>query len=978
MPQTVQGVIARSKGAPVELVDVVVPDPGPGEAVVGSQACGVCHTDLHYREGGINDEFPFLLGHEAAGVVEAVGEGVTEVAPGDFVVLNWRAVCGAVPRLRQGQAVVLLRHPQRHAEDDPHRRHRADPGPRHRRLRREDPRRRRPVHQGRPRGRRRRRRAARLRGHGGLRRRRQHRQRRPRRHRRRHRLRRGRQRRRRRSAARRRDHRHRGRRRPPQARVAPSTSAPRTPSTPRTEDVVERDPRAHRRQRRRRRHRRRRAPRDLRAGLLRPRPRRHRRARRRADARPAGDAAADRPLRPRRRPEVELVRRLPARRATSRCSSTSTARAASTSTPSSPSRSASATSRPRSSKMHARRRCCARWWCCERRGRHGSADVPVSPGGVRVERTVPRAPSSLDGGSWDVENNVWLIGDDASASSSTRRTRPGRSSRLVGDRDGRAVLLHARPRRPRQRRRPTIAARDRARTATCTRTTGCCGSSPTPTSRCRRALADGDVVTVGDVEVHVLHTPGHSPGACCFHVPALGVVFTGDTLFARRPGRDGPVVQRLPDHHRLDPRPAAHPAAETRRAHRTRRHHASGTRRRTCRSGSTGVTDPAVSPRRRPAATGAGGRPGPRRSRALVRLEGVRRATTGDGHGDGRERRWPPRCRHHRQASAGRGAEKRGGGGGRGPPDSGGERPSRRGRQPPGRRPPARGCAGRPGGAGRRQRPARRRPPGRAPRGQDPGEAAERHGDQGEHVEREEQSGAPDRTRVTRDRGAGQWRRSGPRHTRDASGAVPPGRGRAPCGNRHRRAASGKHSGVTPLRSHTVAGRRPRAGRAGSLRRVSLRLYDTATRELRDFVPVVPARPGSTSAVSPPRRRRTSGTSASPSRSTCCAAGCERGHGYDVTLVRNVTDIDDKILAKSPRPASSGSPCPTATSGRPATPSTLLGVLPADLRAAGHRSRPRDGRADGDARREGPRVRRRRTAPATSTSTCGPGPTTAS
>jgi S-(hydroxymethyl)mycothiol dehydrogenase len=92
--QIVKGVIAREKGAAVELVDVVVPDPGPGEAVVRIQACGVCHTDLHYREGGINDDFPFLLGHEAAGIVEAVGGGVTEVAPGDAVVLNWRAVCG--------------------------------------------------------------------------------------------------------------------------------------------------------------------------------------------------------------------------------------------------------------------------------------------------------------------------------------------------------------------------------------------------------------------------------------------------------------------------------------------------------------------------------------------------------------------------------------------------------------------------------------------------------------------------------------------------------------------------------------------------------------------------------------------------------------------------------------------------------------------------------------------------------------------
>ncbi|MFI1184062.1 S-(hydroxymethyl)mycothiol dehydrogenase [Streptomyces sp. NPDC020799] len=94
MAQEVRGVIARGKGEPVRVETIVVPDPGPGEAVVKIQACGVCHTDLHYREGGINDEFPFLLGHEAAGVVESVGAGVTKVAPGDFVILNWRAVCG--------------------------------------------------------------------------------------------------------------------------------------------------------------------------------------------------------------------------------------------------------------------------------------------------------------------------------------------------------------------------------------------------------------------------------------------------------------------------------------------------------------------------------------------------------------------------------------------------------------------------------------------------------------------------------------------------------------------------------------------------------------------------------------------------------------------------------------------------------------------------------------------------------------------
>ncbi len=94
MAQEVRGVVAKEQGAPVSVETIVVPDPGPGEALVDIQACGVCHTDLHYREGGINDEFPFLLGHEAAGVVESVGDGVTEVAPGDFVILNWRAVCG--------------------------------------------------------------------------------------------------------------------------------------------------------------------------------------------------------------------------------------------------------------------------------------------------------------------------------------------------------------------------------------------------------------------------------------------------------------------------------------------------------------------------------------------------------------------------------------------------------------------------------------------------------------------------------------------------------------------------------------------------------------------------------------------------------------------------------------------------------------------------------------------------------------------
>ncbi|RBP65562.1 S-(hydroxymethyl)mycothiol dehydrogenase [Brevibacterium sanguinis] len=103
MPQTVKGVISRSKGAPVELTNIVIPDPGPGEVIVDVKSCGVCHTDFHYREGGISDDYPFLLGHESAGVVSEIGEGVTNVEVGDFVILNWRAICGDCRACKRGE-----------------------------------------------------------------------------------------------------------------------------------------------------------------------------------------------------------------------------------------------------------------------------------------------------------------------------------------------------------------------------------------------------------------------------------------------------------------------------------------------------------------------------------------------------------------------------------------------------------------------------------------------------------------------------------------------------------------------------------------------------------------------------------------------------------------------------------------------------------------------------------------------------------
>src|SRR5688572_17319315 len=103
MVHKVKAVIANEKNAPVSVETILVPDPGPGEALVDILTCGVCHTDLHYKLGGIGDDFPFLLGHEATGVVSAVGDGVTSVAPGDRVILNWRAVCGECRACAKGQ-----------------------------------------------------------------------------------------------------------------------------------------------------------------------------------------------------------------------------------------------------------------------------------------------------------------------------------------------------------------------------------------------------------------------------------------------------------------------------------------------------------------------------------------------------------------------------------------------------------------------------------------------------------------------------------------------------------------------------------------------------------------------------------------------------------------------------------------------------------------------------------------------------------
>lgn len=170
-------------------------------------------------------------------------------------------------------------------------------------------------------------------------------------------------------------------------------------------------------------------------------------------------------------------------------------------------------------------------------GEAGVPDIAPSPGGVRIDRVVTSGTVELDGGSSEVDNNIWIVGDDSEC--------------VIIDaaHDGRRIVK-------------SIALERRVSAVLCTHAHTdhinavgevCDGTrAPVylhPADRVLwdavypvtpdRELADGDVVTVGDVDLHVIHTPGHTPGSCCFYAPELGVVFTGDTLFQGGPGATG-------------------------------------------------------------------------------------------------------------------------------------------------------------------------------------------------------------------------------------------------------------------------------------------------------------------------------------------------------------------------------------------------------------------------------------------------------
>ena len=511
----------RRRAGPVETI--LVPDPGPGEAVVKVQACGVCHTDLHYREGGINDEFPFLLGHEAAGVVESVGEGVTDVAPGDFVILNWRAVCGQCRACRAGgpwycfdthnakQKMTLADGTElspalgigAFAEKTlvaAGQCTKVDPS----RLGR-------------------RRRAARLRRDG-------------------------------RASA-------------PPSTPATSAAATPSPSSAAAASATRRSPGArlagaakiiavdvddrkleraeefgatHTVNSSRDRRRSRRSAsctggfgadvvieavgrpetykqafyaRDLAGTVVLvgvPTPEMTARA-----------AAAGR-LRPRRRAEVLLVRRLPALPRLPRAHRPLPAGPARPGRASSPRPSRSTTSRRPSTRCTAATSC-ARWWSCD---------------GRAIDHLVTSGTFSLDGGTWDVDNNVWIVGDDQRGRRHRRRPRRRRHRRRpLGDRHAARHRLHPRPQRP-HRRRPRPRRRAPARPSCCTRTTCRCGSSTPPADR-TASWPTARSLTVAGTDLTSCTPPGHAPGAVCLYAPELGALFTGDTLFQGGPGATG-------------------------------------------------------------------------------------------------------------------------------------------------------------------------------------------------------------------------------------------------------------------------------------------------------------------------------------------------------------------------------------------------------------------------------------------------------
>ncbi|MGI5169253.1 MBL fold metallo-hydrolase [Spirillospora sp. CA-253888] len=163
---------------------------------------------------------------------------------------------------------------------------------------------------------------------------------------------------------------------------------------------------------------------------------------------------------------------------------------------------------------------------------------------ARVEHLVTSGTFSLDGGTWDVDNNVWIVGDDAECVVIDAAHDADAIAAAVGDRRLVAIVsTHGHD--DHVDAAPALSARTGAPVLLHPADL-MLWKQKHPDAEPDGELADGQTITVAGIELTVLHTPGHSPGAVCLHAPALDTVFSGDTLFQGGPGATGRSFSDFP------------------------------------------------------------------------------------------------------------------------------------------------------------------------------------------------------------------------------------------------------------------------------------------------------------------------------------------------------------------------------------------------------------------------------------------------
>ena len=163
---------------------------------------------------------------------------------------------------------------------------------------------------------------------------------------------------------------------------------------------------------------------------------------------------------------------------------------------------------------------------------------------ARIEHLVTSGTFSLDGGTWEVDNNVWLVGDDDEVLVIDAAHDADAIRTAVGDRRVVAIVCtHAHD--DHVNAAPALAGTTGAPVLLHGEDAGLWDLTH-PDRAFDEELTDGETITVADLTLHVLHTPGHAPGAVCLYAPDLGAVFSGDTLFAGGPGATGRSFSDFP------------------------------------------------------------------------------------------------------------------------------------------------------------------------------------------------------------------------------------------------------------------------------------------------------------------------------------------------------------------------------------------------------------------------------------------------